>query len=102
MARSSPGHVAAPSGSVIGGFSGIVPHQENGQPWWGTIMLTQSEIRANVTNKIVTALQSGAVPFWRQTWAKSEHSGSPTSAVSGKPYQGINRVLLSIQGHQSK
>jgi antirestriction protein ArdC len=65
-------------------------------------MLTQSEIRANVTNKIVAALQSGAVPFWRQTWAKSEHSGAPTSAVSGKPYQGINRVLLSLLGHQSK
>jgi len=65
-------------------------------------MLSQSEIRANVTNKIVTALQSGAVPFWRQTWAKSEHSGAPTSAVSGKPYQGINRVLLSLQSHQSK
>jgi antirestriction protein ArdC len=65
-------------------------------------MLTQSEIRANVTNKIVAALQSGAVPFWRQTWAKSAHSGAPTSAVSGKPYQGINRILLSIQGHPSK
>lgn len=65
-------------------------------------MLTQADIRANVTNKIVAALQSGAVPFWRQTWAKSEHSGQPTSAVSGKPYRGINRVLLSLQGHQSK
>lgn len=65
-------------------------------------MLTQSEIRANVTNKIVTALQSGAVPFWRQTWAKSEHTGAPTSAVSGKPYRGINFVLLSLLGHQSK
>jgi len=65
-------------------------------------MLSQAEIRANVTNKIVAALQSGAVPFWRQTWAKSEHSGPPTSDVSGKPYRGINRVLLSLQGHQSK
>lgn len=65
-------------------------------------MLSQAEIRANVTNKIVAALQSGAIPFWRQTWAKSEHSGPPTSAVSGKPYLGINRVLLALEGHQSK
>jgi len=65
-------------------------------------MLTQAEIRTNVTSKIVAALQSGTVPFWRQSWAKSEHSGPPTSAVSGKPYRGINRILLSLQGHQSK
>lgn len=65
-------------------------------------MLTQADIRASVTNKIVAALQSGAVPFWRQTWAKSENSGTPTSAVSGKPYRGINRILLGIQNHQSK
>jgi antirestriction protein ArdC len=65
-------------------------------------MLTQSEIRANVTNKIVAALQSGAVPFWRQTWAKSEHSGAPTNAVSRKPYLGVNRLLFSLLGHDSK
>lgn len=65
-------------------------------------MQTQSEIRAAVTNKIVAALQSGAVPFWRQTWAKSEHSGPPTSAVSGKPYSGVNWLVLALQGHQSK
>lgn len=65
-------------------------------------MLTQSEIRANVTNKIVTALQSGAVPFWRQTWAKSKNSGLPTNAVSRKPYRGINWALLTLSGHNSK
>ena len=65
-------------------------------------MLSQSEIRANVTNKIVAALKSGSVPFWRQTWAKSEHSGPPTNAVSGKPYRGANWLLLSLAGHSSK
>ncbi len=65
-------------------------------------MLTQADIRANVTNKIVAALQSGAVPFWRQTWAKSEHSGPPTNAVSRKPYRGINWALLTLAGNNSK
>lgn len=65
-------------------------------------MLSQSAIREDVTNRVVAALQSGAVPFWRQTWAKSENSGTPTSAVSGKPYRGINRILLSLLGHDSK
>ena len=65
-------------------------------------MLSQSAIREDVTNRVVAALQSGAVPFWRQTWTKSENSGTPTSAVSGKPYRGINRILLSLLGHESK
>ena len=65
-------------------------------------MLSQSQIREDVTNRVVAALKSGAVPFWRQTWAKSKNSGTPTSAVSGKPYRGINRILLSLLGHESK
>lgn len=65
-------------------------------------MQTQAEIRTNVTNKIVAALQTGAIPFWRQTWTKSQNSGSPTNAVSRKPYQGVNRLLFSILGYDSK
>lgn len=65
-------------------------------------MLSQSAIREDVTNRVVAALKSGAVPFWRKAWAKSENSGTPTSAVSGKPYRGINRILLSLLGHESK
>ena len=65
-------------------------------------MLSQAEIRENVTNRIVAALKSGAVPFWRQTWAKSENSGPPTNAVSRKPYRGINWALLTLAGHNSK
>lgn len=65
-------------------------------------MLSQSAIREDVTNRVVAALQSGVVRFWRQTWAKSANSGTPTSAVSGKPYRGINRILLSLLGHESK
>jgi len=65
-------------------------------------VLTQSAIREEVTNRIVAALESGEVPFWRRGWTRSEHSGPPTNAVSRKPYQGINRVLLSLMGHDSK
>jgi antirestriction protein ArdC len=65
-------------------------------------MQSQSAIREEVTNRIVAALKSGDVPFWRQTWAKSKNSGAPSSAVTGKPYKGINRILLSLLGHESK
>ena len=65
-------------------------------------MLSQSDIRANVTNKIVAALQSGAVPFWRKSWSSSPHAGHPTNAVTGKAYRGVNWALLSLSGHDSK
>lgn len=65
-------------------------------------MQSQAVIREEVTNRIVAALKSGDVPFWRQTWAKSKNSGAPSSAVTGKPYKGINRILLSLLGHESK
>lgn len=61
-------------------------------------MLTQAEIRATVTNKIVEALRSGAVPFWRQPWAGNQQAGLPTNAVSKKAYRGINSLLLSLAG----
>ena len=64
-------------------------------------MLSQAEIREGVTNRIVESLKSGAIPFWRQPWA-SGVGGSPTNASSGKPYRGINTVLLSLAGHNSK
>ena len=65
-------------------------------------MLSQSEIRAAVTNKIVEALKSGAIPFWRRPWTKGPNSGHPTNAISGKPYRGVNWVLLSLSGQSSK
>ena len=65
-------------------------------------MQTQSAIREEVTNRVVAALQSGSVPFWRKTWTTSKNSGLPSSAVSGKPYRGINTILLSLLGHESK
>lgn len=65
-------------------------------------MQSQAAIREEVTNRIVAKLKSGDVPFWRQTWAKSKNSGAPASAVTGKPYKGINRILLSLLGHESK
>lgn len=65
-------------------------------------MSTQAQIRQDVTTRIVAKLDSGEVPFWRRGWTRSQHSGPPTNAVSRKPYQGINRVLLSLMGHDSK
>ncbi len=65
-------------------------------------MQSQNEIRTNVTNKIVAALKSGAVPFWRQPWATGQNAGYPANAITGKRYRGVNLLLLSLAGHDSK
>ena len=70
------------------------------------IMPSQSEIRQTITEKIVAALRSGSVPFWRRPWSQSKNAGLPTSVSSGKPYRGINNLLTTLaaqnKGYESK
>jgi antirestriction protein ArdC len=47
-----------------------------------------------VTDKIIAALESGTKP-WRQPW-KSGSPGMPISVTSGRPYHGINVLLLAM------
>lgn len=69
-------------------------------------MSFQTTLREQVTNKIVAALRSGDVPFWRKPWTLGRNAGFPTNILSGKNYQGINALLLSIaameKGFESK
>lgn len=50
-----------------------------------------SEVYKIVTERISEMLSKGTVP-WRKPWTGS--LGVPTSWISGKPYSGINRILL--------
>jgi len=47
-----------------------------------------------VTEKIIAALESGAKP-WHQPW-KSGSPGMPINATTGRPYHGINVLLLTM------
>lgn len=47
-----------------------------------------------ITDRIIAELENGTVP-WRKPW-RSVGGFRPTSLSSGKPYQGINELLLSI------
>jgi antirestriction protein ArdC len=47
-----------------------------------------------VTDKIVAALEAGTRP-WRQPW-KSGSPGKPINATTGRPYHGINVLLLAM------
>src|SRR5208282_62597 len=52
--------------------------------------LRKMDIYAIVTEKIVSLLEQGIVP-WRRPWTSA---GLPRNLVSKKPYRGINHFLL--------
>jgi len=49
-----------------------------------------------ITNRILEQLEKGVVP-WQKPWKTT----MPRNLVSGKPYRGINILLLSLQDHGS-
>ncbi len=57
-------------------------------------MSKQSEIREQVTAKIIAALEKDLLP-WRQMWT-GNNSGSHCNALTGKPYRGVNILLLGL------
>lgn len=57
----------------------------------------RAEIRREITDKLIAAMEEGNTP-WQRPW--SAQSMSPTNAVTGNGYRGINRVLLSLGGAQ--
>ncbi len=59
-------------------------------------MLTPDQIRTEITNKIVTALETGVRP-WGRSWAVGSNGGLPCNFVSKRKYTGINAVILMLQ-----
>ena len=57
-------------------------------------MPTQHEIREQVTQRIISALEKDLLP-WRRMW-KGGNGGQHFNALTGKPYRGVNVLLLSI------
>lgn len=58
--------------------------------------LNATEIRTEVTNRIVAALEAGTVP-WQKPWVGD--TGRPRNFQSGKPYRGLNALLLSLSDY---
>lgn len=68
---------------------------------------TADDIRTTITNTIIESLEAGGLPAWRKPWASDPNGlGLATSLSTGKPYNGINQLLLQVlamkRGHQSK
>jgi antirestriction protein ArdC len=56
--------------------------------------MTQQETYEKVTDSIIQAMEDGLVP-WRKPWSDSALA-LPTSLATGKPYRGINSLILSL------
>lgn len=63
-------------------------------------MSKQSEIRRQITDEIVKALEKGNIPPWRQPW-KILGGGLPKNAASGNRYSGVNILLLQSASQQN-
>ncbi|GAB1394095.1 zincin-like metallopeptidase domain-containing protein [Rhodocyclaceae bacterium] len=60
--------------------------------------MADRDIRKEVTDRIVAALEQGTLP-WRRSWKDGERAlGLPTNAVSGRSYGGGNRMILLAAG----
>jgi antirestriction protein ArdC len=58
-------------------------------------MPSQKQIREDITNRIIEALGNGVRP-WQRPWSISPNSGRPASIIGGRPYRGINPLLLQV------
>ena len=64
----------------------------------GQLFHPGGSVYEQITNRIVTLLQTGIVP-WRKPW--NAKTGWPRNLISTKPYRGINVVLLHAMQYQS-
>ena len=56
---------------------------------------SQAEIRDEINQKIIAALEGGKLPFWNRPWTVTG-SGCHTNAVSMKRYRGVNPMILEL------
>lgn len=51
------------------------------------------DLYQEVTDKIIAEIEGGRIP-WIKPWTNSGHGGLPYNVISGKPYRGINSMIL--------
>jgi antirestriction protein ArdC len=62
---------------------------------------TKSSVADIVTDRIIAALATGVAP-WRKPWrALGRQFRFATNLISGKPYNGVNQLLLQCSGYVS-
>jgi antirestriction protein ArdC len=56
---------------------------------------SQQQIRQQITDQFIEALQAGGIPPWRKGWA-CHGGGLPANVVSRRRYSGVNVLLLQM------
>jgi len=68
-------------------------------------MPSQTELRKQITAKIITALEGNILP-WRKPWVSAGNTGRPSNVATKRAYSGINPLLLELhaaeQGFRSR
>jgi antirestriction protein ArdC len=59
-------------------------------------MASQTQIREQITNQIIAALESGDVPPWRRPWRLGPNAGGHANVASRWSYRGLNPILLDL------
>src|SRR5712692_9355885 len=57
--------------------------------------MNQVQLRQQITAQIVEALEQNLLP-WRRPWSKCRSNGRHSNVISGRPYRGINPLLLEL------
>jgi len=57
----------------------------------------RATIYQEVTDRVIAILDSGKTPPWMVPWSRGQ---LPTSGATGKPYRGINRIILGMVAHE--
>lgn len=65
-------------------------------------MPSQTEIRQQITNRIIEAIEKNNILPWRRPWKVCAGKGRPFNVASGKPYTGINPILLQLHAMEHK
>ena len=58
------------------------------------------DVYQSVTNQIITALEAGTPP-WVCPWQAGSGDLAPANLSSGRPYRGINVLLLNLRAMSS-
>ena len=59
-------------------------------------MSSISDLYQSVTNQIIVALEAGTPP-WICPWHRGDADVAPANITTGKPYRGVNVLLLNMQ-----
>jgi antirestriction protein ArdC len=60
---------------------------------------SQTEIRTDITNKIIESLKKGKIP-WRKTWSGMAGPRTPHNFTTKRAYSGINIPILWLAGSE--